>query len=142
MRIALILCALVFGGSFLLLGSPHLMDCSAETSALGPFHFSLPVLATAEQASALERAMAKAYGHSILSLSVKDGVMTCYAGGDGPDALLRLGELEKVLAKAGVRCDRDRWVVKPQELGICVSAKGTISSQDLEKVFESLPDTD
>lgn len=122
-----------------LLGISH--ESHSATAALGPFHFSLPIIVADGKGKAQDAVdvVTKAYGHSLLDVKVKDGMLTCFAGGDGPKALFRLGELQKVLAGAGVRCERSEWEIKAQEVGLCLSATNPISMADLDAALESIP---
>ena len=65
--------------------------------------------------------------------------MSFYGGGRGPRSLLRLSELNAALRQLGLALEPEAWVLRPQELGLSLSASGPVSSQRIRALLESLP---
>ena len=118
--------------------------CAAGAAAFaGPYHVELPVRGlTAEHLDEVRKALSDAMGRNVLQVKCTDGVLSFHAGGEGPKALLRMGDLSKALAKAKLRLDPDSWMLKPQAIGLCVTADKGISVKQLREVLQGIKGVD
>lgn len=107
-------------------------------SLAGPFHMSLPVNGLkAQHGPQVERVFRERFGHNILQLSVKDGLLEFFAGGEGPRSLLHLSAIADALAELELKLETGSWLLKPQEIGFQVRSATGINEQDLKQLFES-----
>jgi hypothetical protein len=108
--------------------------------ALGPFMFTIPVVGIDEDSlPALVVAFQDVLGNrNFLHPEVKDGELLFYGGGGGPKALLRLEQVTEAIKLAGFKSNRSRWRLKPQMLGISLSAKDGIKTSEVIAALKAI----
>ena len=107
---------------------------------LGPFMFTIPVVGIDEDSlPALVVAFQDVLGNrNFLHPEVKDGELLFYGGGGGPKALLRLEQVTEAIKLAGFKSNRSRWRLKPQMLGISLSAKDGIKTSEVIAALKAI----
>lgn len=106
----------------------------------GPYHFTVPVPELkAAHAEAVTAALLAEFGeHSLLEIQVLDGALEFYAGGDGPQALLRLSHLERALAAEGFSLHRRPWLLRDQALGLKLGSKSVVGGPALKEAIAGI----
>ena len=107
---------------------------------LGPFMFTIPVEGISEDSlPALEDAFQDVLGdRNFLHPEVKEGELLFYGGGGGPKALLRIEQVTEAITLAGFKSNRSRWRLKPQMLGISLSAKDGIKTSEVIAALKAI----
>lgn len=105
----------------------------APGAAAGPYEITLPVdgLSPARR-PALVDALTRHLGEAPREVELSPRTLTFVAGGLSATQLVRLTALEAAVAEAGGRVARERFRLRPQEVGLTVSARSSLSLPALD----------
>ncbi len=108
----------------------------APAAAAGPYEITVPVdgLSPARR-PALVDALRRHLGEDPREVELTARSVTFVAGGRSATQLVRLSSLEAAVADAGGRLARERFRLRPQEVGLTVSAVGGLSLAALDRAL-------
>lgn len=118
--------------------APILAIC-CPMAAAGPFGVTLPIPGiTSEQLPRVTQALGERFGRGILEVTIADGVLSFWAGCNGPKDLLHLADVKQTLAAIGLKLDCDGWTLKSQEVGLAIRADRPQSQDEIRQRIESV----